>query len=95
MLEKKVTIENSAGIHCRPSSEILNAVNDFPDCEFFVISDDGDETELNSILALISLGLQRNDQVTVKVEGDDESEEEDAIKIISDLFEKHFDFPSK
>ena len=95
MLEKIVTIENSAGIHCRPSSEILNAVNDFPDCEFFIITNDGEETELNSILSLISLGLQQGDKATVQVEGDDESEEREAVDIIADLFEKHFDFPHK
>jgi phosphotransferase system HPr (HPr) family protein len=95
MLEKAITIENSDGIHCRPSSEILNAANDYPDCEFFVITDDGEETELNSILALISLGLHRGDQATVRVEGDDDNEEGEALEIIADLFEKHFDFPQK
>ena len=95
MLKKTVTIENSAGIHCRPSSEILNAVNDFPDYEFFIITDDGEATELNSILALISLGLQQGDKATVQVKGDDEAKKREAIDIIADLFEKHFDFPQQ
>jgi phosphocarrier protein HPr len=95
MLEKTVTIENSAGIHCRPSSEILNAVNDFPDCEFFIITADNEETELNSILALISLGLHQGNKATIKVESDDESEEAEALETVASLFEKHFDFPQK
>jgi phosphocarrier protein len=93
MLKKRVTIENSAGIHCRPSSEILNAVKNFPDCEFFIITDDGMETELNSILNLISLGLQQGDKATVQVKGDNQDTKQEAIDIIANLFEKHFDFP--
>lgn len=93
MLEKTVTIVNSAGIHCRPSSEILNAVNDFPTCDFFVITADNEETELNSMLALISLGLNQGVQITLRVECDDENEAAKALNTIAKLFEKHFDFP--
>ena len=53
---------------------------------------DGVSTELNSILALISLGLSCGTQAVVQVEGIDE---EKAIKRIGDLFEYEFDFPEK
>ena len=92
MKERQVTIRNKAGIHCRPSSVILNTISkEFPDHRFEVISD-GASTELNSILALISLGLSCGTQVVVQVEGADE---ENALKRIGDLFEFEFDFPEK
>lgn len=92
MKERLVTIRNKAGIHCRPSSVILNTISkEFPDHRFEVIAD-GASTELNSILALISLGLSCGTQVVVQVEGADE---ENALKRIGDLFEYEFDFPEK
>lgn len=92
MQERLVTIRNKAGIHCRPSSVILNTISkEFPDHRFEVIAD-GASTELNSILALISLGLSCGTQVVVRVEGADE---ENALKRIGDLFEYEFDFPEK
>lgn len=92
MQERLVTIRNKAGIHCRPSSVILNTINqEFPDHRFEVILE-GVATELNSILALISLGLSCGTQAVIQVEGIDE---EKAIKRIGDLFEYEFDFPSK
>ena len=64
---------------------------EFPDHRFEVISE-GIPTELNSILALISLGLSCGTQVVLQVEGVDE---EKAVQRIGDLFEYEFDFPEK
>jgi phosphocarrier protein len=90
--KRLVTIHNKAGIHCRPSTVILNTISkEFPGHRFAVIHD-GITTELNSILAIISLGLSCGTQAAVQVEG---PEEEKAIKRIGDLFEYEFDFPEK
>ncbi len=90
MLERVVTIYNQAGIHCRPSSTILTAItSDFPNTTFSLVDRDG-EHELNSILSLISLGLQCQTKITLKVVGGDE---ENALQQIGDLFEFEFDFP--
>lgn len=92
MQERVVTIKNQAGIHCRPSSAILTVImNEFPNTKFVICSPDG-ETELTSILNLISLGLHKNQSVTLKVEGENE---EAALSKIGDLFEYEFDFPPK
>jgi phosphocarrier protein len=89
MTEKNVTVNNKAGIHCRPSSAILTAVEDFPDVEFEICSSKG-ETNLSSILGLLAIGLQYGDEVTVKAEGPDE---EAACEKIAGLFAYEFDFP--
>ena len=92
MKERLVTIRNKAGIHCRPSSVILNTISkEFPDHRFELVCN-GNTTELNSILALIALGLVCGAQALLQVEGIDE---EKAVKRIGDLFEYEFDFPAK
>ncbi|OGV41006.1 MAG: hypothetical protein A2X48_11595 [Lentisphaerae bacterium GWF2_49_21] len=89
MIERKVIIRNQAGIHCRPSSMILVAAQEFTGCKFKVTSKNG-ESDLTSILSLISLGLERGNEVTIQVEGGDEKA---ALEKISGLFSFEFDFP--
>ena len=89
MVEKTVTVKNDAGIHCRPSSEIMAAVQKFPACSFHLNTSKG-KADLTSILSLISLGLGKGDSVTIRVEGGDE---ESACAEIAALFEYEFDFP--
>ena len=93
MKERIFTVRNKAGIHCRPSSVILNTINKaFPYHKFSVETGDGQNTELNSILTLISLGLTVGSKAVLRAEGPDE---EKAIERIGDLFEYEFDFPPR
>lgn len=92
MKERIVTIRNKAGIHCRPSSIILSTIQQKYPLHTFVIEKDGEETELNSILNLISMGLICTDKAVLSVSGQDEDK---AIAEIGDLFEYEFDFPPK
>ncbi len=93
MKERVFTVRNRAGIHCRPSSVILNTINkEYPDHKFRVETADGQDTELNSILTLISLGLTVGTQATLRVEGE---KEEQAVQQVGDLFEHEFDFPPR
>ena len=93
MKERLFTVRNSAGIHCRPSSVILNAINaNYPGHRFYIATNDGQEAELNSILKLISLGMTVGTQAVLSVEG---PEEEKALQEIGDLFETEFDFPPR
>jgi len=93
MKERAVTICNKAGIHCRPSSVILNTIlQKYPLHTFVVTNSSGEEAEVNSILNLITLGLICGDKVKLQVSGPDE---EKAIAEIGDLFENEFDFPPR
>ena len=91
MTEKSVIVKNKAGIHCRPSSEIMMMVQRYPDCSFHLSSSNG-ETDIASILSLIGLGLAKGDSVTLKVEG---ANEQEACEKVAALFEYEFDFPQK
>lgn len=89
MVSKNVIVENTAGIHCRPSSRIMQKVLEYQECTFFIKSTKG-ETDLSSILELISLGLEKGDEVIISVDGKDE---EKVCYEIAELFSFNFDFP--
>jgi len=93
MQTRTVTIRNRAGIHCRPSSVILNTVNAEFSCHTFVLtSSRGESCELNSIMGLLALCLACGDTATLTVEGPDEVRAADRI---ADLLETEYDFPQK
>ena len=90
--ERPVTIRNRAGIHCRPSGVILNAIRDeFPGNRFFLTVGEA-EIEVASMFDLLSLGLSRGASARLRVEGPDP---EKALARIGDLFEYEFDFPPR
>jgi phosphotransferase system HPr (HPr) family protein len=72
---------------------ILNAIKqEFPFHSFQLNTTDGESVELDSILALISLGMAQGTTVELEVEGPDEAK---AVKRIGDLLEYEFDFPPR
>jgi len=92
MRERLITVRNRAGIHCRPSSVILKAMQqEFPD-HLFEVTTGTTTTEISGILELLSLGLTRGTEAVLRVEG---PEEDKAIERIGDLFEYEFDFPAR
>ena len=88
MFEKKVQIQNKAGIHCRPSSLIMTAVEKYPGHEFLLTSLRG-KSSLTSILDLLALGLQCGDTAVLQVTG---PREQEAGEKIAELLEYEFDF---
>ncbi|HDQ13913.1 MAG TPA: HPr family phosphocarrier protein [Sediminispirochaeta sp.] len=90
MVERTAAIKNRAGIHVRPSGVIIGALNELPvDVR---AESDGYEVELNSVMALLSLGLVAGDRVKLKIEG---SEAQKYADQIVELFERRYDFPPK
>lgn len=93
MQKRTVTIRNRAGIHCRPSSVILQAVGtEFPGHTFCLTTASGNSCELNSIMALLAMGLAKGDSAELAVEGPDE---ERAADRIAELLEREYDFPPR
>lgn len=89
MVEKKIVIRNTAGIHCRPSSVIISEKEKYPEVRFKVVSANG-SSELGGILELLALGLQCGDEITLQASGGNENE---ALEALAGLFSKEFDFP--
>ena len=87
----KVKVRNEAGIHCRPSSLIIQKASEYPECSFYVECSKG-EADLTSILGLMSLGLEKGEEVKITASGLDD---EKACREIAELFAYEFDFPPK
>jgi len=89
MFERTATVLNAQGIHCRPSAVIIQFAHTCP-CDIQVKADSG-QTNLRSLIELVSLGLEAGAVVTIRVAGPDE---EAWCAKLADLFQYHFDFPA-
>ena len=88
MFEKQVRIQNKAGIHCRPSSLIMTAVEKYPGNTFLLSASRG-SSSMTSILDLLALGLQCGDSAKLQVSG---PQEQEAGEKIAEMLEHEYDF---
>lgn len=77
--EKTVKIMNETGLHARPASQFVKKASQY-NAETTIVFE-GKEVNAKSIMGLMSLGIFKGSQITLKSEG------EDANKAISDLAE--------
>ena len=82
MIEKILTVKNRAGIHARPAAIIAQTANKFQS-EISITRDDA-TVNAKSIMGVIAMGAGYNTQLTITVEGPDESE---AVAVLENLFE--------
>lgn len=90
MHERTATIQNRAGIHCRPSALIIKSVEDY-EGDIRVFNERG-EADLRSIFGLMALAGMQGETVTIQVTGPDE---EETCRKLADLFAFEFDFPPR
>lgn len=88
--ETVATVRNADGIHCRPSVLIVKAAEGYDGA--ITVASDLNETNLRSVMSLMTLGLREGDCVTIRVNGPDAA---DMCRRLADLFETHFDFPPR
>jgi phosphocarrier protein len=89
MIIGKATVQNEAGIHCRPTAKIIQAAATYPGT--ITVTGERGSTTLKSALEMMMLGLGQGAEVTIQVDGPDQNE---ILRKFTDLFEFHFDFPS-
>jgi phosphocarrier protein len=86
-ISKTLTITDPVGIHARPASLFSQAAAE-SDAKVTLAKGSGNPVEANSILAIMSLGIQHNDTVTITVEAADDSTAESVahnlIKILTE-----------
>ncbi len=85
MITRKVTIQNEAGLHARPSSELVKTATMF-ESDFF-IEMYGYRVNGKSILGIMTLAAEKGAEMELIVDGPDE---EDAMEAISKLFNESF-----
>ena len=84
-MEKILTVKNAGGLHARPAGMVVKTASKFNSDIFFEYN--GKTINAKSIMGVMSLGLGKDNQVKIIVNG---SDQEDAINAISELFETGF-----
>lgn len=85
MKEFQYTIKDKIGIHARPAGLLVREASALS--SVITVECNGKQAEAKKLFAVMGLGVQCQDTVTVKVEG--KNEEED-VKVMKEFFEKTF-----
>ena len=82
MKERELTVENRAGIHARPATEIVKTASRFKSDIFFV----KDSMRINgkSVMGIITLGATYKTRLLCQCDGEDE---EEAMKTLTEAIE--------
>ncbi|MDO5649613.1 MAG: HPr family phosphocarrier protein [Gallicola sp.] len=70
MVEEKVTITNSIGLHARPASQFLRTATQF-ESEITLIKDDR-EYNGKSIISILAMAAKKDTKLTIRCSGVDE-----------------------
>ncbi len=85
MIQRKVTIKNSLGLHARPAVTLVQTASKFR--SDIKIAKDDLEIDGKSILGVLMLAAEKGSEMVLKVDGDDEKE---ALEELIKLFESGF-----
>jgi phosphocarrier protein len=86
MIEKIVKVTNRAGVHARPASLIVAAINKMHSQISFEVGDS--MINAKSILGVITLGAAYGTEIKITADGSDEQE---AIDVLERLFKNKFE----
>lgn len=78
MVEKTFTITSEAGLHARPATALVNAVNSFT--ADVNLEANGRTVNLKSIMGVMSLGISKGTQVKISASGSDEAAAIEAVE---------------
>ena len=70
MKEFTYTITDPEGIHARPAGELVKLVKGFE--SKITIEKDGKTVECRKLLALMGLGVKKDQEIVLRADGDDE-----------------------
>lgn len=85
MIKEKITIKNSAGLHARPSAQLVKLASKFK--SDFYIHSYGYRVNGKSILGVMTLAAESGAELELELEGPDE---EEALKAIKEAIENKF-----
>jgi phosphocarrier protein len=80
--EKNVSVTNETGLHARPASQFVQMASKY-DAETEIVFD-GKSVNAKSIMGVMSLGIGKGSQITIKSEGEDSAE---AVAELSEFVE--------
>ncbi len=85
MIEQKVTIKNSLGLHARPSAQFVKIASKFKSDVY--LSKNDREVNGKSIMGVMTLAAEMGSVLTIKVDGHDEKK---AIEALVNLVNSKF-----
>ncbi|MFD1020518.1 phosphocarrier protein HPr [Thalassobacillus hwangdonensis] len=80
MVKETFTITNDTGIHARPATLLVNKAGQYS--SEVELEYKGKKVNLKSIMGVMSLGVPQGEEVTIIVEGNDESDAIEGIKAV-------------
>ena len=85
MINQKVKVINSVGLHARPATYFIQKANDFK-CSIWL---EREERRVNakSLLGVLSLGVTKDNEINIIADGPDE---EAAIKALCEIIDTGF-----
>ncbi|MCZ8515397.1 HPr family phosphocarrier protein [Paenibacillus filicis] len=86
MISQTYTVLNPSGFHARPTKVFVQAASAFP-CKVNVIKG-GKKVNGKSSLSMLTLGIQKNEEVTLEVDGE---QEEQALKELGEVLTRIFE----
>ena len=87
-MTKTFEIRNKLGIHARVAAKIVGVSNRFKAGIF--LEKDGQEVNAKSLLGILTLACPQGSRLTVRIEGNDALEVEEAMKNFEDLINSKF-----
>ena len=72
MIEKTIAIVNPSGLHARPAASVALFAQDYSGTVEVIKEDKSGD--LKSILTILSMGLKKGTEITLRVNGDHEAE---------------------
>ncbi|MBO1513766.1 phosphocarrier protein HPr [Metabacillus bambusae] len=78
MVEKTFTITSEAGLHARPATALVNAVNSFT--SEVNLEANGRTVNLKSIMGVMSLGISKGAEIKITANGSDEAAALEAVE---------------
>ena len=78
MKEFQYTVKDACGIHARPAGLLVKVVKGFSSTA--TLEKNGKTCDLRKLMALMGMGVNHGETVTVKVEGEDEEAAAAAIQ---------------
>ena len=83
MIKKRIKIKNKHGLHLRPATELIKLTSTFDGD--ILIEKDSIEVNGKSILGILTLGIERDQVITIKLDGEGE---EEFIKKLEEFFQR-------
>lgn len=97
MTKFQIKVQHEVGLHARPASLFVKKASSFQsNIQIRNVSGDSEWVDAKSILGVLTLGVERNHIVEIKVEGSDEEQASDTIKNLIEMnFQEEYSSENK